>query len=228
MEIRDTVLAGPQRMTRRLLACGAAAGPVYVVVGAAEALLRPGFDPLRHDLSLLSNGSWGWVHIALLIVTGVLTIAGAAGARRALRGGQGGAWGPLLLAIYGMGLVGAGIFPADPANGFPPGTTSGSGSMSAHGLLHLVSGGVGFLGLVACCMVFASRFASQKRGGWVAWSIVTGVFFLAAFMGIAAGSGQSGPGAVVVILAFTAAVVLAWSWISAASGRLAADLSGGR
>ena len=38
---------------RLLLAGGVAAGPLYVLVGALEALFRPGFDPLRHDLSLM-------------------------------------------------------------------------------------------------------------------------------------------------------------------------------
>jgi hypothetical protein len=227
MEVRNTVLDGSRRTARWLLACGASAGPLYVVVGVVEALVRPGFDPLRHDLSLLANGEWGWVHVALLILTGVLTIAGAAGARAALRGGKGGAWGPVLLAIYGFGLVGAGIFRADPVNGFPPGTPGVPGTMSTHGMLHLVCGGLGFLAFVACSMVFARRFASQARPGWTAWSIVTGIFFLASFMGIAAGSRQSGSALVIVTMIFTAAVILAWSWISATSRRLVADLAGG-
>ena len=47
------------------------------------------------------------------------------------------------------------------------------------------------------------------------YSGATGVLYLAAFAGIAAGS--NGPRAVVtvVILAFAAAVVLGWGWISA-------------
>ena len=46
-------------------------------MGAVEALARPGFDPTRHDLSLLANGEWGWIHITLLLLMGLLTGASA-------------------------------------------------------------------------------------------------------------------------------------------------------
>ena len=75
------------KLTRVLLLCGVVAGPLYVIVGVIEMLTRPGFDPTRHDLSLMSNGDWGWIHVSLLILTGLLTIAGAVGMRRVLRGG---------------------------------------------------------------------------------------------------------------------------------------------
>ena len=58
-----------------------------MIVGAIEAFVREGFGPTRHDLSLLSNGKIGWVHIGLL----VLPVACAVGMRLALRGG--GTWG---------------------------------------------------------------------------------------------------------------------------------------
>jgi hypothetical membrane protein len=105
-----------------LLTGGIIAGPIYILVGLVEVLTRPGFDPTRHDLSLMANGDWGWVHVALVIGTGLLTIGAAMGLRRALHGSRGGTWGPLLIGLYGVGLVGAGIFSADPAFGFPPGT----------------------------------------------------------------------------------------------------------
>ena len=42
--------------TRALLACGVAAGPVYVVVVAIQAFAREGFDITRQPASLLSTG----------------------------------------------------------------------------------------------------------------------------------------------------------------------------
>src|SRR5258706_13187457 len=109
----STATQSGNRLTRALLTCGVLAGPLYIVVGAAQMLIRPGFDPTRHDLSLMSNGSLGWIQITNFIVTGLLTVAGAAGMRRALPAGHGRTWGPLLLAIYGLGLIGAGLFVAD-------------------------------------------------------------------------------------------------------------------
>jgi len=211
------------KLTRVLLLCGVVAGPLYVIVGVIEMLTRPGFDPTRHDLSLMSNGDWGWIHISLLILTGLLTIAGAVGMRRVLRGGRGGTWGPLLLGIYGLGLIGAGFFTADPALGFPPGTPADAHAISWHGLLHFICGVIGFLGLIAACFVFARRFAAQRQRGWVAYSVATGVIYLAAFAGIAVGSNSVGVITTVVILAFSVAVVLGWAWVSAMAVKLLSE-----
>ena len=211
------------KLTRVLLLCGVVAGPLYVIVGVIEMLTRPGFDPTRHDLSLMSNGDWGWIHISLLILTGLLTIAGAVGMRRVLRGGRGGTWGPLLLGIYGLGLIGAGFFTADPALGFPPGTPANAHAVSWHGLLHFICGGIGFLGLIAACFVFARRFAAQRQRGWVAYSVATGVIYLAAFAGIAVGSNSVGVITTIVILAFSVAVVLGWAWVSAIAVKLLSE-----
>src|SRR5262245_60335475 len=204
----STSSATTTKLTRALLACGMAAGPLYTIVGLIQMFIRPGFDIRRHALSLLSNGDLGWIQIANFEVTGLLVIAGAIGMRRVLRGSRGGTWGPLLLGLYGLGLLGAGVFSADPALGFPPGTPEDATALSWHGTLHFVAGGIGFLGLIAACFVFARRFAALKQPGWAAYSIATGVIFFAAFFGIA--SGSQGP----VSVAFAVAVVLAWVWIS--------------
>jgi len=213
------------KLNRVLLLGGVVAGPLYVLVGAIEMLTRPGFDVTRHDLSLMSNGDWGWVHSSLLILTGLLTCACAGGMRRVLRGSRGGTSLPLLLGLYGLGLIGAGFFSADPALGFPPGTPADAHAVSWHGLLHFVSGGIGFLGLIGACFVFARRFAAQNLQGWALYSVATGVIFFAAFAGIAVGSNSVGAITTFVILAFTIAVVLGWAWVSAMAARLLAELA---
>ena len=43
---------------------------------------------------------------------------------------------------------------------------------------------------------------------------MTGVAYALAFIGIAFGSQQGGVVSTIVILAFTAAVILAWTWLS--------------
>lgn len=202
-------------LTRALLLGGAVAGPLYLVVGLTEAFTRPGFDIRRHDLSLLANGSLGWIHIADLVVTGLLVLAGAAGMRASLTAGRGRTWGPLLVGVFGIGLVAAGFFTADPALGFPPGTPADAHSISWHGLMHFVSAAIGFLALIAGCLVFARRFAAGGERGWAAYSAFTGVVFLLAFAGIAAGSGNGW-----TILGFWIGVVLAFAWLSAMCLRL--------
>ncbi|MBO0869247.1 MAG: DUF998 domain-containing protein, partial [Micromonosporaceae bacterium] len=124
-----------------------------------------------------------------------------------------GSWAPVLVAIYGASLVGAGIFRADPAAGFPAGTPEVT-PISWHGTLHLAVGSVGFGCLIAACFVLAARFAAEGQRGLAWFSRVAGVVFFAGFAGIA--SGSHGP----TTLAFTAAIVTIWAWLSTTSVRL--------
>lgn len=199
-------------ITRSLLGYGLVAGPFYVVVGLVQALVRDGFDLTHHDLSLLANGHGGWVQVANFVLTGLMTVAAGVGMGRACRvvgPRRGAVWGPRLVVGYGIGLVGAGIFRADPAQGFPPGTADGMpAAVSGSGVGHLVLGALGFLCLIASCVVHARRYSVDGRPGLARLSLVTGVVFLVAFGGLA--SGSSSP---VAVLGFWAAVVLSWTWL---------------
>jgi hypothetical protein len=177
-------------------------------VGVIQALSRPGFDLGRHDLSLLANGDLGWIQISNLMLSGLLVVAFALGMRHVLRGSPGGLWGPLLIGVYGGGLIGAGIFTADPAFGFPPGTPADAHSISWHGMLHLITAGIGFLALIAACFFLARRFASLTERRWAVYSVVTGVLFFLAFVGVATGSGQRWS-----VMGFWIGVVVAWAWL---------------
>jgi hypothetical protein len=205
MATTTTATCTPEtRVTRSLLGYGVIAGPVYIAVSLAQALTRPGFDLARHQWSLLSNGAFGWVQVANFVLTGLMTIAFAVGLGRSSR------WAGRLVAGYGLGLVGAGIFRADPALGFPAGTPDGPGTVSWHGGLHFLCGGIGFGCLIAACFVLAHRYSTEGRPGWAAYSRLTGLVFLAGFASVAIGAG-----AVWANLAFVGSVVLAWAWVSA-------------
>jgi Protein of unknown function (DUF998) len=107
--------------TKALLLGGSVAGPLFIMVGLGQALLRDGFDLRHNTLSLLSNGAFGWVQVLNFSLSGALYFGGAIGAGRALRQpGSGGIWGPRLLACFGLCMIGAGVFRPDPAFGFPP------------------------------------------------------------------------------------------------------------
>ena len=207
------------RLTKTLLTCGISAGPFYIIVGLIQMAIRPGFDITRHSLSLLANGDLGWIQTLNFLVTGLLLIAGAVGVKRALQSGPGSRWAPRMLGLYGLGLIGASIFSADPALGFPPGTPLENNPVSWHGLLHFVVGTIGFIGFIAACFIFARRFKSLQKPGWAWYSLITGILFLASFVGIA--SGSKGP----VSLLFAIAVVLGFTWISALLSGLKAGLT---
>ena len=204
------ISASSSSLTRTLLTAGAFAGPIYIALGLLQMAIRPGFDITRHPLSIMSNGDLGWIQVSNFAVTGVLTILGATGIRRLLHHGRAGTWGPILLALYGLGLVAASIFTADPMLGFPPGTPDDAMSITTKGLLHFVAAGVGFLSLIVGCFIFARRFFKQSERGWGSYSVGTGAIFFAAFAGIASGGGKP-----ILNVAFAIAVVVAWSWISA-------------
>ncbi len=122
----------------------------------------------------------------------------------------------MLIGAYGLGLIGAGVFVADPMDGFPPRAPAGTpDTVSWHGLLHFITGGVGFLGLITACFVFARQFAALGQRGWAAYSVAIGVIFFVAFFGIASVSGNAW-----INVAFFVAVVLGWAWISAMAARL--------
>jgi hypothetical protein len=198
------------RVTKSLLGYGVIAGPLYVVVGLAQALTRPGFDLSKHAWSLLETGSFGWIQVANFALTGVITVLAAVGLRRALTAGRARTWAPLLIGVYGAGMVAAAVFRADPAAGFPEGTPETT-AVSWHGMLHFMSGGVGFLCLIAACFVLARRYSHDGRRGLARFSRITGVAFLAAFAGIA--SGSHGP----TTLAFVAAVITVCAWLTTIS-----------
>ena len=203
-------------VTRSLLGYGPLAGAVYLASGLAQALTRDGFDLTRHDLSLLANGPLGWIHVTTLVVTGLMTVAAAAGVSRALRDGRGPGWAPRLLAGYGLALVAAGIFVADPMDGFPVGTPAGPPSeMSLSGLLHMAAGGTGFACLVAATLVLGGRFARESRRAWAAYSRATGLVVLAGFLGVAGGSTSS-----LAVLGLWIGVVAGWAWLAAVTVHL--------
>jgi hypothetical membrane protein len=177
--------------TKTLLLCGAIAGPLFVAAFVIEGATRASYDPLRHPVSSLAVEDSGWTQRTNFLITGLLTLAFAVGLRRALRTLGGSTWGPLLVGAYAIGLLGAGIFVADPMNGYPPGTPDKRLIYSVHGVLHDLFSTLVFLGLPVACFVFGRWFAARGERGWAIYSAVTAVVFLGAFILSSAGFAQA-------------------------------------
>src|SRR5947209_5390339 len=197
------------RVTRSLLGYGVLAGPVYVTASLVQALTRPGFDLSRHEWSLLADGPHGWIQITNLALTGAMVLAFAVGLRRALADGPAARWAPRLIGVYGASLVAAAAFRADPAFGFPAGTLDGPGPVSWHGMLHLLSGAVGFTALAVACFVIARRNAREGRRVPAVLARATGIIFLLGFGAFAAGAGRPDANP-----AFQAAVLIIRDWLA--------------
>ncbi|WP_319460004.1 DUF998 domain-containing protein [Micromonospora sp. RTP1Z1] len=201
---------------RALLAGGVLAGPLFIGSALVQGLTRDGFDFRRHPVSVLSTGDLGWVQIATFLATGLLVVGAAVALRRA---GTGSAWLPRLLTLYGLGLVGAGFFSADPADGFPAGTPRGPGQISWHGGLHFLVAAVAFVSLIVATVIVGRRAVRRGERGWGAISLMVGAFFAVAWIAMIAGPGP------VTMVGFGLAVTAGWVWISAlltrrASGRV--------
>ena len=204
------------RLTRRLLWAGIA-GPVvfigtFLILGAT----RPGYDPARVFVSQLSLGDSGWVQVVNFVVTGGLLIAFAVGLERLLRTGPGSTWGPRLVGAVGFGLIIAGVFVADPALGYPPGTPGGlTMNPSDHGAVHLLGALFVFGGLPIATFAFARRFRAAGRSWAALWSVAAGVGMLACFVAanISANGGPSMDG--VAGLLQRLAVTAGFTWLVA-------------
>lgn len=206
-------------LTRALLLCGVITGPLFFIMAIIPGLARPGFDIHRNAISQLSLGDLGWIQITSFLVTGLLAIAGAIGVRRALKGGKGGTWGAVFVGTLGLGLILAGIFPPDPAFGFPPGAPEGQPStMSGSAALHAVGFLISMLSVIINCFVFVRRFGALKQTGWVIYCIASVVAL--PLLIVVTNVFMSWAG---VIVALAGAV--AFGWVSAIAGRILSEVS---
>jgi hypothetical protein len=193
--------------TWSLLRWGVVAGPFYLTLGVGQALLRDGFDLSRHSLSVLANGPGGWVQTANFVLTGVMVLAAAAGFARVLGRSRPVVW---FLAGFGVSIIAAAVFRADPVDGFPPGTPAGfPTTISISGLLHFAAGALGFLCLALSG--FAAARTLRGKGGLLLApiSLFSGITVVLGFLsGLLAPPGLFG---------IWMAVVVGWLWLAVTS-----------
>jgi len=159
-------------MTEALLIVGAVAAGMFVAVLLVEGALRPGYSPTYHTASALSLGERGWVQVANFLQLGVGMFAFAVGVHRRLNS----LVGAVLIAIFGMGAIVAGVFRMDPMRGYPPGTPSGTpAEWTWRHQVHDAAGPVMFLAICGACLALASRL----QGSWQLYTVLTAVTGLA-------------------------------------------------
>jgi hypothetical protein len=171
-----------QRVPLRVLVwSGAIAGPLFVLVALVIGSHRARYNPVRLPISLLAVGNYGWMQIANFVVCGVGIVALALGLRRIITE-RGSTWAPLLIAVVGLGLVGAGLFPTDPGRGFPPRGQAEPGP-TLHGHLHDVFSVAVFAGLPSAMFVLARHFHDDRSRVWARFTMACG-FALAIGFGV--------------------------------------------
>jgi hypothetical membrane protein len=206
-----------------MIACGAIGPLLFILVILVEGAVRPGYSAWRNFASDLSQGDQGWVQIANFLLCGVLLLCFASGLRQTFRSGKGSVWGPLLMGIFGLSLIIAGIFVTDPSLGYyPPGTSSSTQTL--HGMLHGINAPLAFGSLTAAIFVLARRFASDPAWrNWGLYSLITGILCIVSFIACLAtavldkqGTLPNSPTGLLERIA----IIVGWGWIALVALRL--------
>jgi hypothetical protein len=217
MQTEKNHMISQSPLTRFLIAGGAIGPLLFIVVLLIEGATRPGYSAWHNYGSSLSLSEQGWMQIANFIVCGLLTLGFAIGLRQVFRTSRGSVWGPILLGVFGLALIVAGIFVTDPSLGYPPGTHS-SGPQTLHGTIHGLNGILTFSSLAIAIFVLARRFAGDPNWkGWAVYSIVTGVLVIVSFIAATTVSAldESGvlPGSPTGLLQ-RIGIIAGWVWIA--------------
>jgi hypothetical protein len=201
-------------VTRRMLWCGVAAGPLFLLTAVAEGATRADYDPLRHPVSSLALGPPGWVQVANFSVAGALYLGYAVGLWRAPRTVVGTRIGTILIGAAAVGLLGAAAFLTDPVSGYPPGTPSAAADYTTSGALHDLFSAPTFLGLPAAGFVFGHWFRKSGNRRWATYSSGSAVMMLV-FFGLASAAFNQVPVLVSIGGLFQrATVAIGFAWLT--------------
>jgi Protein of unknown function (DUF998) len=212
MVVREAT--GHDVITRGLLWCGVAAGPLFLLTALVEGATRADYHPLRHPVSSLALGPHGWMQVTNFLVTGALYLSYAVGLWRTPRTVVGTRIGTILIGVAAVGLLGAAAFLTDPVSGYPPGTPSAPGEYTTSGALHDLLSTPMFFGLPVAGFVFGNWFRRSGNRRWAIYSIGSAVMMLV-FFGLASAAFNQVPVLVSIGgLLQRAAVTTGFAWLT--------------
>jgi hypothetical membrane protein len=193
-------------------------GPIlFTAVYTIEGIGRPGYDATRRPISDLSVGPGGWVQIANFIVLGTLVLGLAVALRHGPSPLSRSRWLSRLIALFGIGLLAAGIFVTDPAPGYPPGSVKTA--ITFHGAMHQVASLIAFNALPVACYVTAWHlWRSGTWRGFSIYSVASGVLMMATLAGFGFAMASGGPAGIFERCAGS----IGLAWLILTSARLAA------
>ncbi len=180
----------PSKLRARV-ACGALAGPFFVIAFTAIGARRPGYDWKRHTVSSLAVGHRGRLQRSNFIVAGVLYSVAAKGLRQCPQKSVGTRVVPALLAAAGVGLIGSGLFVTDPMDDFPPVIGDDDpindpdlteSKPTREGMLHNVSAIPIFAGIPLAGLTSAVIAARRRDYRWASYSALSSLGMVGSFL----------------------------------------------
>jgi hypothetical membrane protein len=162
----------------RSLAAAGILGPVLFTIGflVLGIVRRDQYDWISQQVSDLTAGPYRWAQQLNFAVFGLLLIALAAGLGRAVRQTRAGVVGPGILALNGVGLVLAGIFPL---------RENAAGAVYDPNGVHSVKGAIFFLGIGIALVALSVRLRADPRWRDLAtYSSVTGIALVVLFFAL--------------------------------------------
>src|SRR6266852_2801706 len=199
---------------KKVLLAGVVGPLVFIVVFLLEGATRPGYSAWRHYVSQLATGDFGWMQVINFVFCGGLVLAFAIGLRHAIKGTPGSIAGPLLLGLFAVSLLVAGVFVTDPALGYPVGAPQ---VHTTHGMIHGLAGLAAFSLLAMTAFVMAWHFAATRERRWAIYSAGVGLLIIAFFIASttvsvmdAAGAWQNAPTGFFQRIA----IIGGWTWIA--------------
>jgi hypothetical protein len=194
---------------------GIIGGPLFVITYMIEGFFRDHYNWLRHPVSGLAIGDYGWMQIANFFVTGSCFLFFAYGLYKTLKPPFNKTSAAILFSIIGIGLIGAGIFTTDPIVGYPPELPYQNYQFSVQGHLHNAFSLPVFIGIMTACFSFRKKFKLIGEQTWAVYSFYTGITMIVLF-------GLAGFGFADVVpfkdysgLLQRCAIMTGWFWISA-------------
>lgn len=196
--------------TEVFLLAGVVVAVAFVVVQHIDGALRAGYEPVYHTISELELGERGWIQRSNFLVMGAGVVSFAIGVQRS----SDSTIGAVLLVLFSVGLIVAGLFTPDPVRGYPPDAQPDrEADLTWQAKVHDVAGPVMFLALFGACLVLMGVL----QGGWRAYTLATPavglvltVWTAGAYRKDAANTGLVQRGLILVY----------WSWIVALGLRL--------
>lgn len=194
-----------------LLWGGAAGAVLFVAVFTLDGVTRHGYRPGYHPVSALALGERGWLQRLNFCAAGALIAPSAVALHAAL-----GSWPvTVLTAVFGLGLIGSGLFAMDPMRGYPPGTPAGTPESTSRAHRWHDNLGAVVFGSVPLLAV-ALGFAESGIWRWLAWGVAAVLALSAA--SFARAWEADGPRTGLIQRAF---IVTGWTWFAAVCVHLA-------